>query len=134
MATRIPHIRADVWSGMWAPVQGNDASLVYHLVEDCHVARGLHNLSSVAVDHREYGAGNTACDATDVVGKVFPRSGRPPSSSGTDPGRCNVSLLLLTFRRQGWNSSIRRIHDQRRLLDGLLARSPQCPGGPVPTR
>src|SRR4030095_486625 len=58
---------------MGTAVQRNDSRFMDHLLKDCHESRSLHDLLSVAIDHRKYGSGHAACDATNVVAEIFPR-------------------------------------------------------------
>src|SRR5215468_9153650 len=58
---------------MRTALQRNDSRFVDHLLKDGHESRTLHDLLSVAIDHREYGSGHAACDATNVVAEIFPR-------------------------------------------------------------
>src|SRR5262249_25675119 len=73
-------------------------------------SRSLHDLLSVAIDHREYGSGHAACNATNVVAEIFPRRGHGivvAGSFGNSPRS--------RFRQDVRSSAVGRIDDQRGL-------------------
>ena len=75
MASRIAHVGSNLRTRVRAAVQRNDASFMHHFLHDGHIAAALHDLLSIAIDHREYGPGNAACNAPDVRAEILPGVG-----------------------------------------------------------
>src|SRR5439155_18860563 len=90
----------------------NDARLLELIVKHWDESWGMDDLSTVVVARGEHRTRQTSRDAPDVEVIILPRCGRSLRSESGLPELRRVQSLL-TFRRQGRQSSILRIHDER---------------------
>ena len=129
VATRVAQILAHAWRDMRTSVQGDDASLVDHLVENHYVPGTLKNLNItvVGVTGEPW---QTLRDTTLPQAPVEPRVGAAATLETTGGPQRPIARLhrgsLLRFRRQWRNFPVGRIHNQRR------SQGPDDRGGPVP--
>ena len=91
---------------MRTPVQWNDASVAICLGDLQHVSRSLHELSLTLIVRRSPRPSVVPDDAARIQARVRGHIGGSRA--------CGGGLSPLRFRRQGRNSSIRRIHNQCR--------------------
>ena len=99
-----PHVRP----GPRTIVERYHARFVDHLVADHDVARRLHDLRAVAVDHGQDRARRPARDAAVVVREIPVRRGETPRAS-----RPSLGQPLLAGRRQSRQPTVRRVHHHR---------------------
>ena len=110
MATRVPLPLVDLRREMRTPVEWNDPGLVIHFHRDGHDPAALHDLIVVVVGLRKHGRTggaeqNAALAQKPVFGTVNGMQGLV---------RFERIISFLRLGREGRNSSVRRIHDQRR--------------------
>src|SRR5262249_28038040 len=108
MSARVSHVGPDVRTRVRAAVQGNDTSFMNHFVKNRYEATRLYDLCSIAINYRKNGSRHAARDAADVIAEVLPG--------------CRARIVIArSFRnaagsrlcRQVWNSTVRRIDNQR---------------------
>src|SRR5690349_711952 len=108
MTARIPQPLPNVLRDVWAPIKWDNANFMDHLLEDSHISRALQNHEIVIVAAGKFG--RTAAQTTLGQIAVLPGVGRATSPPGLRPS----GLSLLRFRREGRNSAIGCVDDQRR--------------------
>ena len=91
-----------------AAVEGNDAGLVDHLIDDRDVRRSLEDLRAVVVDDGQHRAREAARDAAVVVATIGIRI-RGPAALAI---RAQGSLALQRLRRERRHPPVRRVDDQ----------------------
>ena len=87
---------------MGAPVDGDDARLVNHLVKNNHIAGDLQNLIRVVIAGGEHAAGHAARDAAIPDAHVLPGIGVVQQIVGP----------LLLGPRFDWDAAVGRVHYQ----------------------
>src|SRR5438093_5126030 len=96
---------------MRAPVDGDDASVVDHLVEKHHVSRRLEKLNILVVGTRNHGRSRIEPQDTSLAHASVLRA-----ESGATKGLRTGGEFLLPIRREGRKLPVRRICDQRASL------------------
>src|SRR6266566_155438 len=111
MATRVSQPLADVLRKMRATVQWDDSGVVNHLHQDHNRSRSLHNLVVAVVVRRKHWRSSLRHRETTLGQRSVLRTVEGATSSSGCLHAIGVSLLRL--RRQRWNSSVRRVDNQR---------------------
>src|SRR5580700_6826630 len=124
MPARIAHIRRDALANMRTAVQRNYTSLVNHFIANHHDAGSLDDFVAKIVKRREHALDHAARDAAAVNIKILPGVHFVGEVAA---GAESTSLRLVgrfSLRSHRWNSTVRRIHNQRGLTDRLAALYP----------
>src|SRR5437773_7229789 len=111
MATRVSQPLADVLRKMRATVQWDDSGVVNHLHQDHNRSRSLHNLVVAVVVRRKHWRSSLRHRETTLGQRSVLRTVEGATSSSGCLHAIGVSPLRL--RRQRWNSSVRRVDNQR---------------------
>src|SRR5262249_44712183 len=108
MTARISQVLMNLAARVRAPIERDDPRVVDHFVRARHVTRRLKDHVAIAINNRKDRAEDASRDATIVETPIVPRVWRATSRAG------DYRCAPLAFRSERRNSSIGRLHDERR--------------------